>query len=165
MLERSQLEDDSNRNKMLFRASEKHLPRPDDSTGSTGIAHPGHSTESSSQNSSKKTTTKESVDPLNALDSISGCGAPLDVHEIPSALQSQVVTLLAQKLDGQRYVDLLAARLRRAAESPGRVDVVHPILWLKSIIASSAPDFSEADRIAEQRNAGRPQIRSATPTA
>ena len=155
VLECSQLEDDSNGNKMLFRASEKHLLRPCDSSESIRIESSDHSTESSSQNSSKRTTTKEAVDPLNALDGIGGCGAHLDVHEIPSAIQSQVFTLLAQMPDGQRYVDLLAARLRRAAESPGRVDVVHPILWLKSIIASSAPDFSEADRIAEQRHAAK----------
>ena len=117
VLERSQLEDDSNGNKMLFRASEKHLPRPGDSTGSTGIDSADHSTEISASNSSNTTTTtKETAHPLDPADQMQCGGGDFDVSGLPIEIQSDVAALVAEMKDGQRYIDLLAARFQRSEE-------------------------------------------------
>ena len=156
VLERGRFAADSNETKARVRAGDKQLPSPNDSTGSNDIDSAGHSTESSASNSSDKTTTtKEPAHPLNPLDHIECGGGEFDVSGLPIEIQGDVVALVADRKDGQRYIDLLAARLQQAAGSPVMGKVNTPLRWLESIITSGKPDFSGADEIAKQRHAAK----------
>ncbi len=152
VLERGQSEAESNGRNALLPAGEKHPPHPDDSAGSNDIDSSDHSTESSASNSSIPTTTKETAHPLNPLDHV-GCGGEFDVSELPIEIQSDVLALVADKKDGQRYIDLLIARLQQAAGSPAVGKVNSPLLWLESIIRLGKPDFTAGDEIEKQRRA------------
>ena len=153
VLERGQLAIAWNGRNALGRADEKQSPDPDDSTRSAGIEASDHSTESSASTSSNTTTTKNAAHPLNPSDHIGG--GEFDVSGLPIEIQSDVVALVTGRNDGQRYIDLLTARLQKAAGLPGIGDVNTPIRWLVSIIKSGKPDFTGADEIAKQRHAAK----------
>lgn len=153
VLERGRFAANSNETKALDRAGEKPPLSPIDLAGSNDIDSSDHLTESSaSSSSSNPTTTKDAVHPMNPLDHVE-CGGEFDVSGLPSEIQSDIFALVADRKDGQRYIDLLTARLQKAARSPGIGDVNTPIRWLESIIKSAKPDFTGADEIAKQRHA------------
>ena len=149
VLERGQFAAASNRTNALGRTDETQSPVPDDSTRSAGTDASDHSTESSASTSSNTTTTIDTAHPLNPLDQIGG--GEFDVSGLPIGIQSDVVALVTGRKDGQRYIDLLVARLQQAAAASTAGKVNAPVRWLESIISSGNPDFTAADETAKQR--------------
>ena len=72
---------------------------------------------------------------------------------LPTNIRAEVSALLAQKPDAQRYVYLLAARLKRDRVLPEDKRIVNPIMWLRRVLQLPSQDFSEADRFAEEQAA------------
>lgn len=110
---------------------------------------------SETENTQRTTTTNETVvvGSEHSREGHPGCLAPrLLLEEVPEALHKEVSALLAQRQDGQRFVDLLALALRRSDAASADKKLRAPILWLKKLLANPCGvDFTAADSLAEHR--------------
>lgn len=105
---------------------------------SSGGDATNHCTETSSETSLNTTTTESGTDPSNLIWS-----------DIPESVRPQILELVPQHLDKQRCIDMLSARIKRDAALPEEEKLASPVKWFKVVIAN--PDFSAADKFAEER--------------
>ena len=116
---------------------------------STRSVDTDHMTESSAVISPENSTTTGLTGSMDQMSC--GGGGELDVTEVPEAIREAVIALIAGRPDGQRFIDLLTYRMKRAADDPRAGRLVAPLLWLKAVLESENPDFTGADFIEEDR--------------
>lgn len=112
---------------------------------------------SSSKTSNETTTTTPAPKPAEKL--ASGGGGvqddpgELDLTALPAGLHLGVSDLVRPRTDAQRFVDLLAARLKRDVDLPAPRQLKNPLLWLRSLmVGEGVIDFCEADRLSDERD-------------
>jgi hypothetical protein len=122
---------------------------------STGEKPAGHiQSKKSSKTSSKTTTTtlatKASEHRASGAEEVALNA--LDLSGLPARLHEDVRKIVGTRPDAQQFLDLLSARLARDGELPAEQHVKNPRLWLrKTIEKQDTVDFSEADRLNDQR--------------
>lgn len=153
LLEQGPASSDSKGTNSSDRSADGEPSNHQSSTDPTAPNNSDHSTERSSQSSPKSTPTVRPKVPINAPARESGGGVELDMSSLPTNIRADVLTLLAHRPDAQRYADLLAQRLKRDPLLPEDKRIVNPGMWLQYVLNLPNPDFSEADRFAEERAA------------
>ena len=150
ILERIEVVEESNSANSSDRPDAEHQLDVLGSGTSMRSVDPDHMTESSPLISPENSTTTGLTGSMDQM-SCGGGGGELDVTEVPETIREAVIALIAGRPDGQRFVDLLTYRMRRAADDPRTGRLVAPLLWLKAVLESESPDFTGADVIAEER--------------
>ena len=78
-----------------------------------------------------------------------GFASPPLWSEIAEGIRQQILELVPAHFDRQRCIDMLSARIERDAALLEVDRLVSPVKWFTVVIAN--PDFSAADKFAEER--------------